>query len=142
MTHGPLWTSQAMANAMHAMPSGPLPEAVSGISIDTRSIAPGEAFFAITGDERDGHDFVVAALEAGAGVAVVEIGKRTHFAKDAPLLLVPDVLAALRELARAARARSQARVGATARAMGELPALRVGHPGRHRRDLLGPLQRR
>ena len=45
--------------------------AASGVSIDTRTIAAGEAFFAIKGDNRDGHDFVAAALKAGAGLAVV-----------------------------------------------------------------------
>ena len=40
--------------------------AVPGISIDSRTVAPGEAFFAIKGDNRDGHEFVAAALAAGA----------------------------------------------------------------------------
>ena len=65
---GPLWTVDAMAQAMRAERRGALPLGVSGISIDSRSIAAGEAFFAIAGDNRDGHDFVAAAL-AGKGVA-------------------------------------------------------------------------
>jgi UDP-N-acetylmuramoyl-tripeptide--D-alanyl-D-alanine ligase len=67
----PLWTIDAMANAMGATRAGRLPVAVGGLSIDTRTLKPGEAFFAINGDARDGHDFVPAALKAGAGVAVV-----------------------------------------------------------------------
>ncbi|MEX1083643.1 MAG: UDP-N-acetylmuramoylalanyl-D-glutamyl-2,6-diaminopimelate--D-alanyl-D-alanine ligase, partial [Xanthobacteraceae bacterium] len=74
------------------------------------SITPGEAFFAIKGENRDGHEFVHAALNAGAALAVVAAEKRDQFPKDAPLLVVPDVLEALRELARAARARSNAKV--------------------------------
>ena len=110
MTSLPLWTVEAMAAAMRAARAGTLPPSIPGISIDTRTIAPGEAFFAIKGDNRDGHDFVVAALAAGAGLAVVAADKRASFPKDAPLLVVPDVLDGLRELARAARARSQARI--------------------------------
>jgi UDP-N-acetylmuramoyl-tripeptide--D-alanyl-D-alanine ligase len=99
-----------MAQAMGAERTGALPDAVSGISIDTRSISPGEAFFAIKGDARDGHEFVAAALKAGAGLAVVAAERRAEFASDAPLVIVRDVLDGLRDLARAARARLQAHV--------------------------------
>ena len=110
----PLWTVEAMAQAMGAARQGVLPSGISGLSIDTRTIAPGEAFFAIKGDVRDGHDFVEAALKAGAGLAVVAADKRDAFAKDAPLLVVPDVLDGLIALARASRARSKAKfIGVT-----------------------------
>src|SRR5262249_21007047 len=106
----PLWTSDAMAQAMRAGRAGTLPAAVPGISIDTRTIGPGDAFFAIKGAGRDGHEFVPAALGAGAGLAVVSVGRRAAMPKDAPLLVVPDVLDGLRALARAARARTSAKV--------------------------------
>jgi UDP-N-acetylmuramoyl-tripeptide--D-alanyl-D-alanine ligase len=110
----PLWTVAAMAQAMRAQSAGALPADISGISIDSRSIAPGDAFFAITGDNRDGHDFVPAALAAGAALAVVAAERRASFAAAAPLLVVADVLAALRDLAQAARARAQAKfIGVT-----------------------------
>src|SRR5215467_1589383 len=105
MTFVRLWTTAAMAAAMRASRSGALPSSIPGISIDTRTIGAGEAFFAIKGDNRDGHDFVAAALQAGAGVAVVAAERRDSVPKGAPLLLVPDVLDGLRDLARAARAR-------------------------------------
>src|SRR3954470_22677465 len=105
-----LWTVEAMAQATGAERTGALPDAVSGISIDTRSIGRGEAFFAIKGDARDGHEFVPAALAAGAGLAVVAADRRRDFAEDAPLLSVPDVLDGLRSLARASRTRSRAKV--------------------------------
>jgi UDP-N-acetylmuramoyl-tripeptide--D-alanyl-D-alanine ligase len=104
-----LWSVEAMAQAMRAERSGPLPAATTGISIDSRSIAPGEAFFAIAGDNRDGHAFVAGALAAGAGLAVIAADQRAAFPAQAPLLVVPDVLAALYDLARAARARSPAK---------------------------------
>ncbi len=110
MSSPPLWTLDAMAQAMRADRSGALPASVSGISIDSRTIARGEAFFAITGDARDGHEFAPAALANGAALAVVAADKRAAFAKDAPLLIVPDVLEGLRDLARASRARSSAKV--------------------------------
>src|SRR6202162_2651172 len=110
MSTTPLWTSRAIAEAMRASISGALPEAVSGLSIDSRSIAPGEAYFAIKGDVHDGHDFVAAALKAGAALAVVETAQRDKFPNDAPLLVVDDVLAGLVALAHGARQRLQAQV--------------------------------
>jgi UDP-N-acetylmuramoyl-tripeptide--D-alanyl-D-alanine ligase len=105
-----LWGVAAMARAMGAERSGSLPLAVSGISIDSRTIVAGEAFFAISGTSHDGHDFVAAALQAGATVAIVSASKRSIIPDSAPLLMVTDVLAGLTELARAARARSRAKV--------------------------------
>ena len=119
MSATPLWTSMAMAEAMRASVNGTLAEAVTGLSIDSRSIAPGEAYFAIKGDVHDGHDFVTAALNAGAALAVVETAQRDKFAADAPLLVVDDVLAGLVELALAARARLDAKVIAITGSVGK-----------------------
>ncbi len=105
-----LWTLEAMATAMRAERHGALPSSVPGISIDSRSIQLGEAFFAIQGDSCDGHEFVPAALAAKAGLAVVAADRRAELPADAPLLVVPDVLAGLRSLATAARARSSAKI--------------------------------
>ena len=71
----PLWTGEALVErACTAVSTGAMPAAVTGISIDTRTLAPGDAFFAIQGEARDGHDFVAAALAKGAGLAVVDRG--------------------------------------------------------------------
>ena len=105
-----LWTSQAMVEAMRASANSVLPEVVTGLSIDSRTVQPGEAYFAIRGDVHDGHAFVDAALKAGAALAVVETAQRDKFATDAPLLVVDDVLEGLRDLARASRARLNAQV--------------------------------
>jgi UDP-N-acetylmuramoyl-tripeptide--D-alanyl-D-alanine ligase len=107
-----------MAAAMRADRSGALPDQVSGISIDSRTLAKGEAFFAIQGENRDGHEFVDGALKAGAGLAVVARSQRGNFA-EAPLLVVPDVLDALRKLAQAARARLHAKVIAVTGSVGK-----------------------
>jgi UDP-N-acetylmuramoyl-tripeptide--D-alanyl-D-alanine ligase len=114
-----LWTIDEMAAAMGARRAGDLPEAVGGLSIDSRTVVPGEAFFAIKGDALDGHDFVATALRAGAGLAVVSNKKRAAVEDDAPLLIVRDVLVALRKLARAARARAAARVIAVTGSVGK-----------------------
>jgi UDP-N-acetylmuramoyl-tripeptide--D-alanyl-D-alanine ligase len=119
MSAVPLWTSDAMQAAMRAEVSGVLPDAVVGISIDSRTLKPGEAYFAIKGAMHDGHDFVNAALEAGAALAVVEKAQRGKFAGDAPLLVVEDVLGALVDLARAARARLDAQVIAVTGSVGK-----------------------
>jgi len=118
MNRGALWTTDAMAEAMRAERQGPLPASVSGLSIDSRTVAPGEAFFAIA-DRRDGHEFVPAALTARAGLAVVAAERRAQFVPDLPLLVVPDVLAGLRDLAAAARARTAAKVVAVTGSVGK-----------------------
>jgi len=119
MSVTPLWTSAAMMAAMRAQPRGALPEAITGLSIDSRTIAPGEAYFAIKGDVHDGHAFVAAALKAGAALAVVEAAQRDKFAADAPLLVVEDVLAGLVDLAHAARARLDGQVIAVTGSVGK-----------------------
>ena len=80
----------------------------SGVSIDTRTLQPGDLFVALK-DVRDGHDFVAAALEKGAAAALVSRVPEGVPA-DAPLLIVPDVLQALSDLGAAGRARTRARV--------------------------------
>ena len=82
--------------------------AAQGVSIDTRSLRPGDLFVALK-DVRDGHDFVAQALAAGAAAALVSRIPE-GVAADAPLLVVPDVLQGLEAMGRAARARTKARV--------------------------------
>ncbi|WP_127088880.1 UDP-N-acetylmuramoylalanyl-D-glutamyl-2,6-diaminopimelate--D-alanyl-D-alanine ligase [Aquabacter cavernae] len=96
-----------------------LPRTVTGVSIDTRTLAPGDAFFAITGENSDGHAYVSAALDNGAALAVVARERADGFAPDAPLLVVDDVLHALEATGRAARARSQARIAAVTGSVGK-----------------------
>ncbi len=89
----------------------------TGVSIDSRTLAPGDLFVALA-DQRDGHDFVARALAKGAAAAMVSRIPE-GVAEDAPLLIVDDVLAALRALARAARARTSARVVAVTGSVGK-----------------------
>src|SRR5262245_42744242 len=113
MTSG-LWTIDAMAAAMDARRSGALPQGVAGLSIDSRTLAASDACSAISGENLEGHEFVPAALKAGAGVAVVAAQRQGDMSDGAPLLVVSDVLDGLCALARAARARSRAKfIGVT-----------------------------
>ena len=63
-----LWTLQAMREAMDAETRGAMPHEIVGLSIDSRTIGKGEAYFAIKGDVHDGHSFVAAAIKNGASV--------------------------------------------------------------------------
>ncbi len=80
----------------------------NGVSIDTRTLQPGDLFVALK-DARDGHDFVAAALAKGAAAALVS-RIPDGLPKDAPLLIVGDVLQGLERLGIAARARTCAKV--------------------------------
>src|SRR4029450_7206733 len=106
-----LWTSDDFIAATGGRPFGQMPAGVTGISIDSRTLLPGEAFFAIRGDQFDGHDFATAAIKAGAGMLVVSEGKLPALGRlSAPMIVVPDVLAALERAGAAARARTNAKV--------------------------------
>lgn len=78
--------------------------AARGISIDTRSLKPGEMFVALR-DARDGHEFLKNAFEAGASAALVARAPE-NAPEGAPLLVVGDTLQGLRDLAIAARMRN------------------------------------
>src|SRR5690606_16921210 len=106
--NAPLWTLEEIVAATGARVGGGFRQA-SGASIDTRTLQPGDLYFAIRGDVHDGHDFVAAALEKGASGALVSEEKAPAFASDR-LIVVPDVLEAMRRLGRAARARTVARI--------------------------------
>lgn len=101
-----LWTSTDAAQATGGESTAKWQ--ADGVSIDTRTLEKGDLFVALKAD-RDGHDFVAAALDRGAAAALV-----THrpdgVDEDAPLLIVPNVLAALEKLGLAARARTKAQV--------------------------------
>jgi UDP-N-acetylmuramoyl-tripeptide--D-alanyl-D-alanine ligase len=116
----PLWTYDGFVAATGGRPLGAQPDAIAGISIDSRTILPGEAFFAIRGEKFDGHDFVAIALARGAATAVVSGARLAGLGRTkGSLTVVGDVLEALRGLARAARARSAARIAAITGSVGK-----------------------
>ncbi len=108
----PLWTAVELAAAT----GGRIARAadVTGLSIDSRATRPGDLFVALAA-ERDGHDFVAAAMDAGAAAAMVHRDP----AVDAPLLMVEDTQAGLAALGAAGRARSAARFVAVTGSVGK-----------------------
>ncbi len=75
----------------------------AGYSIDSRTIRPGDLFFAVKGERLDGHDYVEAALAAGACAAIVREDAAARFAVKTNLLAVDDTLVALQSLGAAVR---------------------------------------
>ena len=112
----PLWTAAEAAAAIGG--SNMTDWVASGVSIDSRGLNPGDIFVALRGPNRDGHDFVQAALERGAAAAIVDRDVPA-LPKGASLLRVPDTLVALEALATAARARSRARIVAVTGSVGK-----------------------
>ena len=101
-----LWTAAEAAKATNGRTTTEWE--VHGVSIDTRTLRPGDLFIALKA-ACDGHDFVAQALEKGAGAALVSRIPE-GVPEDAPLLIVDDVQTGLEALGQAARARTNARV--------------------------------
>lgn len=98
----PLWTGEAIAAATRGTLHGEF--RATGVTFDSREVAGGELFVAMPGTATDGHRFVAGALGDGAAGALVSQPV------DGSHVLVPDTAAALDDLARAARARTEAQV--------------------------------
>ena len=93
---------------------------VQGISIDSRTVMAGDAFFAIRGERFDGHEFARGALEAGAAVVVLEEAQRADFSDLAErVVFVDDVLRGLERLGCAARARVRGKIIAITGSVGK-----------------------
>lgn len=119
MMQSELWTLAALIAATKGEVRGNVSGPFGGISIDSRSVVAGDVFVAIKGDTLDGHDFVVAAIAKGAGIALVS-KINTEWPQDLPLLVVrDDPLSALERLGKAARARSDARIIAVTGSVGK-----------------------
>ncbi|WP_072396772.1 UDP-N-acetylmuramoylalanyl-D-glutamyl-2,6-diaminopimelate--D-alanyl-D-alanine ligase [Hyphomicrobium sp. CS1GBMeth3] len=98
-----LWTSEDLVAAAKGRAERANGRPIAGISIDTRTLAPGDLFVALK-DQRDGHAFVGAAFKAGAAAALVSEAYEPG-PNDGPLIRVRDTLSALENIGRAARAR-------------------------------------
>ena len=115
MSAAPLWT----ADELRAATGGALARdvAATGVSIDSRSVQPGDLFVALR-DARDGHAFVADALARGAACAMVDRDP-ADVPADAPLLRVADTLRGLTALGAAGRARFGGRVVAVTGSVGK-----------------------
>lgn len=108
-----LWTAEDIWSVLGVRPSAGF--AATGVSIDSRTIEPGDLFVALVTETGDGHRFVADALARGAAGALVHGAAPA----DPRCIRVADTLAALNDLARHARARSRARVAAVTGSVGK-----------------------
>lgn len=125
----PLWTAAEIAAATGGVLSGP-DVAVTGLTYNSREIAPGDLFLALKG-ARDGHEFADAAFQSGAALALVE-----RPVEGGPFVQVADTLAALEALGAAARDRSPGvKRGAVTGSVGKTSVTQAIRAGL---DLAGP----
>lgn len=110
-----LWTSDEIVAATRGQLTGPAFE-VKGISIDSRTVEPGDLFIALKGPNHDGHDFAVTAAEAGAHLL---IHQDVDLPDGASAIRVEDTFAALYYLANAARIRTSAQIIAVTGSVGK-----------------------
>ena len=116
MTDTPLWTSDDAIAATGG--SCDATWQATGVSIDSRTVAPGDLFIAIKGDRLDGHAYVAGAFEKGAAAAIVSDPDAVGEA-GGPLLVVDDTFDALNALGAAARQRTAAKIVAITGSVGK-----------------------
>jgi UDP-N-acetylmuramoyl-tripeptide--D-alanyl-D-alanine ligase len=95
-----------VSGTLHGLKPDSAMRQATGYSIDSRTLQPGDLFFAVRGDRFDGHDFVAAALERGASAAVVAKSKVLELpetVRQNVLLIVDEPLISLQTLAAAVR---------------------------------------
>ncbi len=119
MKQEPLWSGLALVGALQARVSGALARAATGVSIDTRTLEPGDLFVAIKGETHDGHDFVRAAFEKGAAAAVIDEAHAPALAGAGRLFVVRDVQRSLELLGMRARDRTGAYIAAITGSVGK-----------------------
>jgi UDP-N-acetylmuramoyl-tripeptide--D-alanyl-D-alanine ligase len=112
----PLWTYTEIAAATNGK-AGRRFDA-TGVSIDSRKVERGDLFVALHGPNFDGNDFLANALNAGAAGALVD-RLPARMVADMPVVAVADTLEGLRDLGRAARGRSEARIVAVTGSVGK-----------------------
>jgi UDP-N-acetylmuramoyl-tripeptide--D-alanyl-D-alanine ligase len=117
------------------------PEAAfTGVSTDSRSIKPGDLFFALRGERFDGHHFIAEALRKGAQGGVVDQEGRWGADKEVPIIQVADTLQALGDLAHLWRRRHPIPLIAVVGSTGKTTTkeMTAGILGRHEKVLKNP----
>ena len=114
-----LWTVDELLSATGGTLLGTVKAPLTGVTIDSRAVKPGDIFVAIKGDRHDGHDFVAGALKAGAGLSLVSRVTPDMLAVGAVLEVADDPLRGLENMGRAARARSAAQIVAVTGSVGK-----------------------
>ena len=108
-----LWTAEDAAAATGGKAVGDW--TATGVSIDTRSVSPGDLFVALKGPNFDGHDYIAAAYDAGACAVMVEPGR----AGEASAVEVADTFEGLNALGAAGRLRMGGQVIAITGSVGK-----------------------
>ncbi|WP_374332247.1 UDP-N-acetylmuramoylalanyl-D-glutamyl-2,6-diaminopimelate--D-alanyl-D-alanine ligase [Aestuariivirga sp.] len=114
-----LWTVDELLSATGGRLHGSVTKPLTAVTIDSRAVGPGDIFVAIKGDKHDGHDFVVNALKAGAGLGLVSRVTPEMLAAGPVLEVADDPLRGLEKMGLAARARSQAQIVAITGSVGK-----------------------
>ncbi len=113
----PLWTAEDIIRATSGV-CAEIDWSINGIAIDNRAVSPGDLFIAIVGPNNDGHNYVEAAMEAGAIAAIVSKPVDAVVGKM-PLVMVADTQVAMEALGRASRTRSSAKIIAVTGSVGK-----------------------
>jgi UDP-N-acetylmuramoyl-tripeptide--D-alanyl-D-alanine ligase len=114
-----------LADIIGAKLAGNADGSLSGVSIDSRTIRPGDCFFAIKGQNHDGHDFVGQVLAKGAVCAVVDENFKTEI--KSTLLPVEDTIQALGDFARCYRRSLKCRIVAVTGSAGKTSTRQIAH---------------
>ena len=125
-----LWTSAEVIKATNGACTGTW--SAEGVSIDSRTVKPGDVFVALKGPNFDGHAYVLAALKNGAAAAIVQSDIKDSGDYHNRLVMAKDTFAALENLGIASRARSKAKIIAVTGSVGKTgtkEALRLGLSG-------------
>ncbi len=111
-----------LVRIIKAEPAGDIAGSINGVSTDSRTIKPGDCFFAVIGDNFDGHNYVEQAVEKGAVCAVVskDVG-------GAPILKVADTVKALGDFARYYRQQAGYKVIAITGSVGKTTTRQIAY---------------
>ncbi len=114
-----LWTIDDLVAATGGTLEGEVKYPLTGVSIDTRTLQPGDIYVAIKGDVHDGHKFTSNAFDAGACLAIVSKPDDEMRARGPLLVVQDDPLVAMEAVGRAARDRSAAKIAAITGSVGK-----------------------
>jgi UDP-N-acetylmuramoyl-tripeptide--D-alanyl-D-alanine ligase len=114
-----------LAQIIAAKVQGDASGSFTGVSIDSRAIKPGECFFAIKGQNHDGHDFVADVLAKGAACAVVDENFKGEI--KGTLLRVEDTIQSLGDFARSYRKSLKCKIVAITGSAGKTTTREIAH---------------
>lgn len=118
MTSQLVWKAEEIVSKLHGQCLHEQTWAARGVSIDSRTVQPGDLFVALKGPVHDGHDHVAAAITAGATAAIVS-RQPAQISPSIPLVFVEDTFKALEALGHAGRERATGKIIAVTGSVGK-----------------------